>query len=69
MDTNLEKISDRIYRITRIEGPSAQGYLAAGEKYLVNPVNPVQKKLKIESIQHSVSYWWENILLTCLQAR
>ena len=48
-----KNISDRIYRIIRIEGPSALGYLAAGEK---NPINPVKKKkLKIESIQHSVS--------------
>jgi len=34
----------------------ALGYLAAGEKNPINPVNPVKKKkLKIESIQHSVS--------------
>jgi hypothetical protein len=38
------RISDRIYRIIQIEGPSAKGYLAAGEKNPDNPVNPVQKR-------------------------
>jgi hypothetical protein len=33
MDSNLiKKISDRIYRIIWIEGPSACRHLAAGEK-------------------------------------
>jgi hypothetical protein len=34
MDPSLKRILDRIYRITRIEGPSAQGHIAAGEKKL-----------------------------------
>ena len=36
-----EKQLDRINRIIRIERPSAEGPLAAGEKNLLNPVNPV----------------------------
>jgi len=36
-----EKQLDRINRIIRIERPSAEGPLAAGEKNLVNPVNSV----------------------------
>jgi hypothetical protein len=32
MDSIKRRISDRICRITQIEGPSALGYLAAGEK-------------------------------------
>ncbi len=51
MDSIKNGISDRIYRIIQIDGPSTKGYLAAGEK---NPVNLVQKmKLNIESIQQS----------------
>jgi len=42
MDSSKITISDRIYRIIEIEGPSALGYLAAGEKNPINPVNPVQ---------------------------
>ena len=53
MDSILKNISDRIYRIIWIEGPSAYKYLAAGEKNPISPVNPVKKKkLKIESIQY-----------------
>jgi len=37
----FEKLLNRINRIIRIERPSAEGPLAAGEKNLVNPVNPV----------------------------
>jgi len=44
MDSRKKRISDRIYRIIQIEGPSAEGYLAAGEKNPINPVNPVQKR-------------------------
>ena len=41
-----KKILDRIYRIDRIEGPSADVRhesisLAGGEKNPINPVNPV----------------------------
>ena len=74
MDSIKKRISDRIYRIIWIEGPSAQKYLAAGEKNLINPVKPAcpmesfcpipsgsQKKIKIESIQHSVPLY-EKIL-------
>ena len=43
MDLSKKRISDGIYRIIQIEGPSALGYLAAGEKNPLNPVNPVQK--------------------------
>jgi hypothetical protein len=32
---------DRINRIIRIERPSAEGRLAAGEKNPIDPVNPV----------------------------
>jgi hypothetical protein len=39
----IKIILDRIYRIIWIVGPSAQGYLAAGEKNPINPVNPVKK--------------------------
>jgi len=42
MDSNLKKISDRIYRINWIVGPSAQGYLAAGDKNSIDRVNPVK---------------------------
>ena len=38
----FKKQLDRINRIVRIERPSAEGPLAAGEKNLVNPVNPVK---------------------------
>jgi hypothetical protein len=39
-----------------IERPSAYGYVAVGEKNLLNPVNPVKKKkIKIESSHYSVS--------------
>ena len=34
MDSNKKRISDRIYRIIRIEGPTAKEHLAAGEKIL-----------------------------------
>ena len=44
MDSIKKNISDRIYRIIQIEGPSAQEYLAAGEKNPIYPVNPVQKR-------------------------
>ena len=44
MDSIKKRISDRIYRILQIYGPSAKGYPAAGEKNPVNPVNPVQKR-------------------------
>ena len=44
MDSNKKRISDRIYWINRIEGPSAPKYIAAGEKNPPNPVNPVQKR-------------------------
>ena len=44
MDSNYKSISDRIYKIIRIEMPSAQEHLAAGEKHSFNPVNPVKKK-------------------------
>ena len=64
----FKKNTDRIYRINWIEGPSAYGNLAAGEKNLINPVYPVQKKRKIESIQPSVSYWGGKIQLTCIRA-
>ena len=38
------------------------GYLAVGERYPINPVNPVKnKKLKIESIQHLVPLRGKNI--------
>jgi hypothetical protein len=37
----FKKQSDRINRIIRIERPSAEGPLAAGEKNPVNLVNPV----------------------------
>jgi hypothetical protein len=37
----FEKQLDRINRNVRIERPSAEGPLAAGEKKPVNPVNPV----------------------------
>ena len=37
----FKKQLDRINRIVRIERPSAEGPLAAGEKNPVNPVNPV----------------------------
>jgi hypothetical protein len=37
----FEKKLDRINKIVRIERPSAEGPLAAGEKNPVNPVNPV----------------------------
>jgi hypothetical protein len=40
----FERQLDRINRIVRIERPSAEGPLAAGEKNPVNPVNPVKKK-------------------------
>jgi hypothetical protein len=40
MDSIKINISDRIYRITWIEGPTVQEYLAAGEKNPINPVNP-----------------------------
>jgi len=46
MDSNLKKISDRIYRIIWIEGPSVLGYPAVGEKNPINSVNPVKKKAK-----------------------
>jgi hypothetical protein len=46
MDSRKKRISDRIHRIIQIEGPSAKGYLAAGEKNSINPVNPVQKEIK-----------------------
>ena len=42
MDSIEKNISDRIYRIIWIEGPSAQEYLAAGEKNPINPVDPVK---------------------------
>ena len=48
----IKKISDRIYRIIWIAGPSAKGYLAAGEKNPINPVNPVKKK-EIKNRIHS----------------
>jgi len=38
----IKIILDRIYRIIWIVGPSTQGYLAAGEKNPINPVNPVK---------------------------
>jgi hypothetical protein len=44
MDSILKNISDRIYRIIWIEGPSAYKYLAVGEKNPISPVNPVKKK-------------------------
>jgi hypothetical protein len=44
MDSDCRKISDRIYRIDWIEGPSAEGHLAAGGKNPINPVNPVKKR-------------------------
>jgi hypothetical protein len=44
MDSIKKRILDRIYRIIKIEGPSAKGYLAVGEKNPVNPVNPIQKR-------------------------
>jgi hypothetical protein len=44
MDFLKKRISDRIIRILQIEGPSAWGHLAAGEKNPINPVNPVQKR-------------------------
>jgi hypothetical protein len=37
----FKKQLDRINRIVRIERPSAERHLAAGEKNPVNPVNPV----------------------------
>ncbi len=37
----FEKQLDRINKIVRIERPSAEGPLTAGEKNPVNPVNPV----------------------------
>jgi len=40
----MNGISDRIYRIIWIERPSAYGYVAVGEKNLLNPVNPVKKR-------------------------
>jgi len=42
MDSIKKRISDRIYKIIQIEGPSAKWYLAAGEKNPIDPVNPVQ---------------------------
>jgi hypothetical protein len=42
----FEKQLDRINRIVRIERPSAEGPLAAGEK---NPVNPVDPACPMES--------------------
>jgi hypothetical protein len=49
-----------------MEGPTAQEYLAAGEKNPINPVNPVKKKkLKIESIQHPESLWGKILRLIC----
>ena len=39
---NFKKQLDRINRIIRIERPSAEGPLAAGEKNPINPVNPVK---------------------------
>jgi len=47
----FEKQLDRINRIVRIERPSAEGPLAASEKNIVNPVNPVYK-IKTEFIPH-----------------
>ena len=38
----IKIILDRIHRIFWIVGPSAQEYLAAGEKNPINPVNPVK---------------------------
>jgi hypothetical protein len=43
MDSIQKNISDRIYRIIWIEGPSASEYLTAGEKNPIIPVNPVKK--------------------------
>ena len=66
MDSILKNISDRIYRIIWIEGPSAYKYLAAGEKNPISPINPVKKKkLKIESIQHPESLWGKILRLIC----
>jgi len=63
-------MSDRIYRIIWIEGPSAQGYLAAGEKIFTqlnfeeqdslfsqghDPVNPVKKKENKDRIHSTLS--------------
>ena len=49
--------ADRIYRINWIEGPSAQGYLAAGEKIFTPPAQlnaePVYPGLNFEE-QRSV---------------
>jgi hypothetical protein len=39
-----KRMSDRIYRIIKIKVPLASGYLAAGEKNPIDPVNPVQKR-------------------------
>jgi hypothetical protein len=41
-----KRISDRIYRIIQIEGPSAKGYLAAGEKNLY----PVKLRRTVQRI-------------------
>ena len=38
MDSSKKRISDRIYRINWIVGPSAKGYLTAGEK-IFTPLN------------------------------
>jgi hypothetical protein len=66
MDSLKKRISDRIIRILQIEGLSAWGHLAAGEKNPINPVNPVsKKKLNIESIQHSVPFRGKILRLIC----
>jgi hypothetical protein len=41
MDSYLYKQLDKINKIIRIERPSTEGPLAAGEKNPINPVNPV----------------------------
>ena len=38
-----------------IERPSAYGYVAVGEKNLLNPVNPVKKKENKDRIQSLLS--------------
>ena len=49
----IKIILDRIHRIFWIVGPSAQEYLAAGEKNPINPVNPVNiSNVEIESIPY-----------------
>jgi len=50
MDSIKKRISDRIYRIIWIEGPSAQDQLAAGEKNLY-PACPAKREACLSGVK------------------